>query len=241
MFLQNQARSRWSIGVAVLTVLTALAGLTVGGVSVGAQTNPGTAAANGTSPGGQNCAVSTARVGSLDVTEFFGIQGGASGFQQNFVASASQTPNAQPQQTPAQRCIRLEVENPSPGDLLPVGGYVIGGFAFDPSSNQGSGISAIQVFLDDPDQGGAIVGELTSEGGAPSSGKGLGVSSARGATFGNQFTNSGFQLTVQIPSSAAGGQHAVLVTAQSGAGRLGTVAVPVSVGNLTPAVPTRTP
>ncbi len=240
MFSENQARFRWSVGLAAAAVLAGLAGLTLGGASVGAQTNPGAAGANGTSPG-QNCAVSTARIGSLDVTEFFGIQGGASAFQQNFVVSPSQTSNAEPQQTPAQRCIRLEVENPSPGDLLPVGGYVIGGFAFDPNSNQGSGISAIQVFLDDPDQGGAIVGELTSDSNTPSGAKGLGGSSARGATFGDQFTNSGFQLTVQIPSSAAGGQHALFVTAQSSAGRLGTVAVPVSVGNLTPPVPTRTP
>jgi hypothetical protein len=144
-------------------------------------------------------------------------------------------------QSLVQRCIRLEVENPAPGDLVPAGGYVMGGFAFDPtaSASQGSGITSVQVFLDDPNQGGAVIGEATT---APSTtGTGVGLPSARGAAFGDQFANSGFHLTIQIPSSAAGSPHAVFVVALSSSGRIGTVAVPVVVGNLTPAAPTRTP
>ena len=118
----------------------------------------------------------------------------------------------------------------------------MGGFAFDPTtgSTHGSDISDIQVFLDDPNQCGAIVGEAIA-GGAVAGGKGFGIASARAAAFGEQFGSSGFRLTVQIPSSAAGSQHALFVLALSSAGRVGTVAVPVIVGNLTPAVPTRTP
>jgi hypothetical protein len=144
-------------------------------------------------------------------------------------------------QTPAQRCIRLEVENPTPGDLIPVGGYVLGGFAFDPTvaGTQGSGTNSIQVFLDDPNQGGSVVGQVSA--GSDTSSKGFGLVSARGAAFGDQFANSGFQLTVQIPSSAAGSPHALFVVALSSGGRLGSAALPVVVGNLTPAVPTRTP
>jgi hypothetical protein len=199
------------------------AALMVSGASAGAQTKPAD----------PNCAVSTARIGSVDVTEFFGVRGGASGFAQNFGVSDG---------TLAQRCIRLEVDNPAPGDLLPVGGYVMAGFAFDPTidSSQGSGISSVQVFLDDPNQGGAVVGDVRAD--TPTTaGKSLGLASARGAAFGEQFANSGFHLTVQIPSSAAGSQHALFVLAQSSAGRVGTIALPVIVGNLTPAAPTRTP
>src|SRR5437763_7014264 len=76
-----------------------------------------------TVPAPQDCAVSTARIGSVDVTEFFGIRGGAAAFDDVFGASV------------AQRCIRLEIENPSPADMLPVGGYVMSGFAFDPTAS----------------------------------------------------------------------------------------------------------
>jgi hypothetical protein len=51
--------------------------------------------------------------------------------------------------------------NPDPGAFLPVGGYVIQGFAFDPAAvgnTEGAGISSIEVFLDDPNQGGQILG-----------------------------------------------------------------------------------
>jgi hypothetical protein len=65
-------------------------------------------------------------------------------------------------QTQVERCIRLEVANPTPGDLIPVGGYVLRGFTFDPTARttQGSGINSVQVFLDDPNQGGSVVGEV---------------------------------------------------------------------------------
>jgi hypothetical protein len=221
MFAQVQT---WPGRFVRMAALGTFATLAVGGAVAGAQTSPGGASGNSADP---NCAVSTARIGSVDVTEFFGIRGGASGFAQNFGAA---------DQTFIERCIRLEVDNPAPGDLLPVGGYVMAGFAFDPTAgaNQGAGITSIEVFLDDPNQGGAIVGQAVAS-------KGLGISSARGAAFGDQFASSGFHLTTQIPSSAAGNQHALFVLALAGSGRVGTIAVPVIVGNLTPAVPTRTP
>jgi hypothetical protein len=190
-------------------------------------------------PADQNCAVSTARIGSVDATEFFGIRGGAAGFAQNFGAAPS---DAAAGPTLAQRCIRLEVENPAPGDLLPVGGYVMRGFAFDPTTaaDRGPGISSVQVFLDDPNQGGFIVGQTGADT-AARVGTGFGLASARAAAFDDRFANSGFHLTVQIPPSASGSQHAVFVLALSRTGRVGSIAIPVIVGNLTPAVPTRTP
>jgi hypothetical protein len=223
----------------VLLVVVGVFGALALGAVVQAQTNAG-----GTGPSApvdQNCAVSTARIGTTDVTEFFGIRGGATSFAQSFGPASSEGSTTMPSQTVAERCLRLEVENPAPGDLIPVGGYVMGGFAFDPTvgAGQGSGISTVQVFLDDPNQGGAVVANASV--GLGTSGMGLGLSSARGAAFGDQFANSGFHMTVQIPSSAAGSSHALFVVALTNSGRVGTVALPVVVGNLTPAVPTRTP
>jgi len=208
-----------------LAILAAVALFaTLAAVSAGAQT---------TTPDQPNCAVSTARIGSVDITEFFGIRGGAAGFAQNFGTA---------DQSVVQRCVRLEVDNPAPSDLLPVGGYVLAGLAFDPTAgaSSGSGITGVQVFLDDPNQGGSILGEARADS-TSATARGLGLASARGATFGDQFANSGFRLTVQIPASAAGNQHALFVLAQASSGRVGTIAVPVIVGNLTPAAPTRTP
>jgi hypothetical protein len=223
--------------VALFSAIGILATVVTSGAAVRAQTAPVGPSGAQVTPTDPNCAVSTARIASVDVTQFFGVRGGASGFTQNFGL-----PSDQPDQTLAQRCIRLEIDNPAPGDLVLVGGYVLGGFAFDPltRSEQGSGISSVRIFLDDPNQGGAVVGDVSTDG-AGTTGKAFGLPSARGAAFGEQFTNSGFRLTVQIPSSAAGSQHALFVLAVSSAGRVGTVAVPVIVGNLTPALPTRTP
>jgi hypothetical protein len=235
-----------SEGFASLAAIGVFAAFGVYAANPGDQTNPSGPGATPTLTADPNCAVSTARIGSVDVTEFFGIRGGASGFAQNFGASSSPASTTTPTDpTLVQRCIRLEVDNPAPSDLLPVGGYVMTGFAFDPTAGSnalqgGSGIASVEVFLDDPNQGGSIVGQATTDS-ATTPGKGLGIASARGAAFGEQFASSGFRLTVQIPSSAAGNQHALFVLAQSSAGRVGTIAVPVIVGNLTPAVPTRTP
>jgi hypothetical protein len=225
----------------IIGVLGLFAALALGGAGVRAQTTPGGPNPAASLPADLNCAVSTARIGSVDVTEFFGIRGGATGFAQNFAAPPSDAAAGQPL-TLAQRCIRLEVENPAPGDLLPVGGYVMSGFAFDPTTaaDQGSGISSVQVFLDDPNQGGFIVGQTGADT-SPRIGNGFGLASARASAFGERFANAGFHLTVQIPPSASGSQHAVFVLALSRTGRVGSIAIPVIVGNLTPAVPTRTP
>jgi hypothetical protein len=214
--------------------------LVLGGRGVDAQASPSPAGGT-TPPAEQNCAVSTARIGSVDVTQFFGVRGGATSFRDTFSGPSTSASASDPSDSLVLRCIRLEVENPTPGDMLPVGGYVLGGFAFDPTAaaNQGSGISSVQVFLDDPNQGGSVVGEVSAT--PDAIGKGFGLASAGGAAFGDQFANSGFRLTIKIPSSAAGSPHAVFVVANSSAGRIGTVALPVVVGNLTPPAPTRTP
>lgn len=191
--------------LAVSVTLAAALAFALGGAAALAQTTQASPTPNA------NCAVSTARIGTLDVTQFFGVR----------------------IDTPSAACMRLEVANPTPGDMLPVGGYAMSGFVFDPtaSTTDGTGITGVQVFLDDPNQGGAVIGTA----------KALNQPSQRAASFGDQFANSGFGLTVQIPGSATGSPHALFIQALSTTGRVGTVAVPVLVGNLTPPAPTRTP
>jgi hypothetical protein len=226
------------IGPSQIAALSVFAALSLGSLVARAQTVTVTPAGSPAVASNPNCAVSTARIGNLDVTEFFGIGGGPASFAQHFggsPASSSDTLSL------AQRCIRLEVENPAPGDLVPAGGYVISGFAFDPltAPGQGPGITSVQIFLDDPNQGASLIGEASASTG--SVGTGFGLASARGAAFGDQFSNSGFRLTIQLPSSAANSTHALYAVALSTTGRAGSVAVPINVGNLTPAAPTRTP
>jgi len=57
--------------------------------------------------------------------------------------------------------VTFDVANPSPGDTIKVGGYVIEGVAVDRSATSGTGIDRIDVFLDNRDTGGTIVGEAT--------------------------------------------------------------------------------
>jgi hypothetical protein len=217
------AKSVRRAGPLVLGAAGACAVLGLGAAGARAQTS--------TTALSPNCAVTTVTLGGLSATEFFGLSGGPTGFNQSFGVQAGADRPA------AQRCIRLELANPSPGDLVPIGGYVIEGFAFDPnaSTSQGSGISGVQVFLDDPDQGGIAVGQATTSTNPGSTANQFGMPNGRAAAFGDQFANSGFRVTIQIPASANGAGHVLFVSTQSAAGnRLGEVAVPVAVGALTP-------
>jgi hypothetical protein len=192
----------------------------------------GTTGASGTEAAGNTSSNGTTGTGSTSGTA--GSSGGANGSPSSVSANAG---NGGATMSLAQSCIRLEVANPSPGASLEPGGYVVEGFAFDPTApaSMGSGITGIQVFLGDPNNGGQIVGSVGA--GSTTSGTGadeFGTSNERAAGFGQQFANSGFSVTVQIPERPSGsdqaGQQALFVTATAqNDQRVGTVAVPVSV------------
>ena len=59
----------------------------------------------------------------------------------------------------------FDVGNPSLGDSIHVGGLLIEGIAFDRAADESPGIESIEVFLDDRDTGGELVGR--GELGAP--------------------------------------------------------------------------
>src|SRR5579864_3732753 len=66
--------------------------------------------------------------------------------------AAAQTAPAAP--TAVQSCPVLSIGNPNPGDKVTAGGYVISGEAFDPASQSGAGITSVDLFLGERDQGG---------------------------------------------------------------------------------------
>jgi len=60
----------------------------------------------------------------------------------------------------------LDVGNPGSGDTIHVGAMVLQGIAFDRAAEEGAGIDHIDVFLDDRDAGGMLIGHAVM--GAPS-------------------------------------------------------------------------
>jgi hypothetical protein len=63
--------------------------------------------------------------------------------------------------SPAAATLMFEVGNPSPGDTVHVGGINIDGVAWDRAATQGSGIDRVDIFLDNRDAGGMVLGEGT--------------------------------------------------------------------------------
>lgn len=111
----------------------------------------------------------------------------------------------------------VAVNNPSPGDVLSVGGLSIKGKAFDPAASidQASGIDRVQVFLEDRDRGGQYLGDARLGGINPA------------AEPGSQFALAGWDIVVTLPS----GSHILFIYARSSVtGKESTVTIPVRVG-----------
>lgn len=110
----------------------------------------------------------------------------------------------------------IAVNNPSPGDVLAVGGLVIQGKAFDPAASpeQATGIDRVQVFLEDRDRGGMYLGDAR-----------LGATNPA-AEPGSQFSQAGWDIVVTLPS----GSHRLFIYARSFVtGKESTVTIPISV------------
>jgi hypothetical protein len=54
----------------------------------------------------------------------------------------------------------LDLANPSPGDMVSPGDYIVSGITFDPVTQSASGVSRIDFFLGSRDAGGEIVGSV---------------------------------------------------------------------------------
>jgi hypothetical protein len=111
----------------------------------------------------------------------------------------------------------IAVSNPAPGDTLAVGGLDIQGKAFDPSasSDQGSGIDRVQIFLEDRDRGGLHLADAR-----------LGFPNPAAAPD-SQFALAGWEAVVNLPS----GSHVLFIYARSAVtDKESTIEIPVRVG-----------
>jgi hypothetical protein len=88
----------------------------------------------------------------------------------------------------------LQVANPGPGALLPSGDIVISGVAFDPAATEGAGVTRVDLFLGDRDQGGLYLGSAVP-----------GEDVMQGLTPGSQAAMQSFQVKVLIPPTLTGG------------------------------------
>jgi hypothetical protein len=116
-------------------------------------------------------------------------------------------------------CPVLMLANPNPGDFMVAGGLVISGLAFDPGASSGSGISRVDLFLGERDQGGLFLGTAVP-----------------GAAAGSD--PRAFSLTVQVPSVNRGTDFAAYAIADSGQQTSVTFPVFVGVPSVTSATPT---
>jgi hypothetical protein len=96
--------------------------------------------------------------------------------------------------------IHLSISNPSPGDVLTPGNYVINGQAFDTTGAASPSIDRVEAFLDNPrDSGGRLLGQVSPNDTAP-----------------HFLTASTFALLVNIPNTPADNNtHQLFVYARS--------------------------
>jgi hypothetical protein len=121
----------------------------------------------------------------------------------------------------AASCVRLELDNPHPGDTVPVGHYTISGRAVDTS---GASIDRVQLFLEDRNLGGTPIGEADVSPG-PNSPANVLDSSLGG--------NGAFSVLADTSSSNTDvGPHTIFGYAHSTSGTEVSLAVPVVLGTL---------
>lgn len=106
----------------------------------------------------------------------------------------------------------LDLANPSAGDLLSPGDYIVSGVARDPAATNGDGIDRVALFVGSRDLGGTEVGEAVPEQGA-------------------------FAVTAKLPTNVTGGTSFFAYAHSSITGQEVAVSVPVFLG----AAPTPTP
>jgi hypothetical protein len=116
----------------------------------------------------------------------------------------------------------LSIANPSPGDTLIPGNMIISGSAFDPAATQGSGITRVDLFLGERDQGGTILGSAVP-----------GNAVGEPANF--------FTVEVSVPSTLNRGVDFAAYAISSVTGQQTEVTFPIFVGTPTKSNVTPTP
>jgi hypothetical protein len=114
----------------------------------------------------------------------------------------------------------LEIASPSPGAVVSTGDFVVAGSAFDPAATAGSGISRVDLFLGDRDQGGLFLGSAIP-----------GQDMLEGLTPGTETAATSFSATVTMPTALIGGSRDFHAYAYSSlTGKATSVSMPVYIG-----------
>jgi hypothetical protein len=104
----------------------------------------------------------------------------------------------------------LDLFNPSPGDLVLPGAYMVSGVALDPLASDGSGIDQVSVYLGARDQGGTQLGSVTPSGGP---------------------RQESFSVSVDLPNVDPGTEQQLVAYAHSASGdRTTELSVPILIG-----------
>jgi len=120
----------------------------------------------------------------------------------------------------------IQLANPTTGDLLPLGDYLVSGTAYDPMATTGSGISHVDLFVGRRELGGVFLGTAVP-----------GQDTIANVAPDTRLAETGFQLTVTLPQSMTGGRDFVAYAYSSTNEQVGTESVPVYIG----VAPTPTP
>ena len=107
----------------------------------------------------------------------------------------------------------LSLGNPNSGDVLQLGDTFVNGIAFDPSAPQGAGVDRVELFLDNRDSGGTVLGIGTPAG------------------------DHSFSIKVTLHSNQTGGHTFYAYARSSVTGQETVTSVPIFIG----APPTATP
>jgi hypothetical protein len=104
----------------------------------------------------------------------------------------------------------LDLFNPSPGDVVVAGEYIVSGVALDPLASEGSGIDQVSVYLGPREQGGTQLGSITPSGGQ---------------------RQESFSLSVDLPNADPGTERQLVAYAHTASGDKTTeISVPIVIG-----------
>lgn len=120
----------------------------------------------------------------------------------------------------------IELANPSAGDVLPVGDYVVTGTAYDPLATTGSGISHVDLFLGHRESGGTFLGSAVP-----------GQDRIANVSPDTRLGETGFQFTVTLPQAFTGRNDLVAYAYSSVTDQVMAEQFPVYIG----VAPTPTP
>jgi hypothetical protein len=113
----------------------------------------------------------------------------------------------------------VQLANPSSGDVLATGDYIVTGTAYDPAATEGAGVSRVDLFLGRREAGGTFLGSAVP-----------GEDTITNVTPDSRLAQTGFQITVTLPTAATGGADFVAYAYSSVTGREASVIAPIYIG-----------